>query len=297
VELEAESKAHRTWTPVLQTQQVPEETVAIATFQWRRVPLTRPVIMRLLAIAAVIVIGCGVFAYGISSMGTKQFGSRIEIQYPISAEIASSGFLREDRTLQTQLVAIKSRSVLAPVALKYHMTVDDLSKKVVASILNGSEVLRIEVDDPSQAKANELAAAISLRYLAYANTSADTNAKTEGYWQQTLARLSTARNEAVAAVGNAATGSIQQQQAQAQLDDVNNQIQNAQTQYTAAKIADVQTQRVVPLTTDPYDVGKVAPKPLRAGLAGALAGIMIAAGVVVLLIRRRLKQMPLDQFA
>jgi nitrate reductase gamma subunit len=35
---------------------------------------------------------------------------------------------------------------------------------------------------------------------------------------------------------------------------------------------------------------------MRAGLAGALAGMMIAAGVVVLLIRRRLKQMPLDQF-
>jgi len=292
VELEAESKAHRTWTPVLQ---VPDETVAIATFQWRRVPLTRPVIIRLLAVAAAIVIGCGIFAYGVSSMGTKQFGSRSEIQYPISAEIASGGFLRSDRTLQTQLVAIKSRQVLTPVAAKYHMTVDALAKQVVASVLQDSEVIRIEVDDPSQAKANEIAGDITVQYLKYANTAAGTNAKTEQYWDTTLKNLQKQRNDAVVALSNA-QGAVQQQQLQAQLDDINNQIQNAQTQLTASAIADLQTDHVEALTTEPYDVGKVAPKPLRAGIAGALAGIMIAAGVVVLLIRRRLKQMPLDQF-
>ena len=292
MELEAESKAHRTWTPVLQ---VPDETVAIATFQWRRVPLTRPVIIRLLAVAAAIVIGCGIFAYGVSSMGTKQFGSRSEIQYPISAEIASGGFLRSDRTLQTQLVAIKSRQVLTPVAAKYHMTVDALAKQVVASVLQDSEVIRIEVDDPSQAKANEIAGDITVQYLKYANTAAGTNAKTEQYWDTTLKNLQKQRNDAVVALSNA-QGAVQQQQLQAQLDDINNQIQNAQTQLTASAIADLQTDHVEALTTEPYDVGKVAPKPLRAGIAGALAGIMIAAGVVVLLIRRRLKQMPLDQF-
>jgi len=292
VELEAESKAHRTWTPVLQ---VPDETVAIATFQWRRVPLTRPVIIRLLAVAAAIVIGCGIFAYGVSSMGTKQFGSRSEIQYPISAEIASGGFLRSDRTLQTQLVAIKSRQVLTPVAAKYHMTVDALAKQVVASVLQDSEVIRIEVDDPSQAKANEIAGDITVQYLKYANTAAGTNAKTEQYWDTTLKNLQKQRNDAVVALSNA-QGAVQQQQLQAQLDDINNQIQNAQTQLTASAIADLQTDHVEALTTEPYDVGKVAPKPLRAGIAGALAGIMIAAGVVVLLIRRRLKRMPLDQF-
>ena len=72
-------------------------------------------------------------------------------------------------------------------------------------------------------------------------------------------------------------------------------IANAQSELSNAQINDIETQHVQRLT-EPYDVGKVAPKPMRAGLAGALAGMMIAAGVVVLLIRRRLKQMPLDQF-
>jgi len=293
VELEAESKAHRTWTPVLQVPN--EETVAIATFQWRRVPLTRPVIMRLLAIAAVIVVFCGVFAYGLSSMGTKQFGSRQEVQYPITAAIASSDFLRSDRTLQTQLVAIKSRSVLGPVAKKYGLTVDELSKQVVASVVNDSEVIQIEVDDPSQAKARQMVGDIVDEYLVYANTASSTSSDVEQHWTEELTRLRTARTPLVADLSAAASGSAQEQQLQAELDDLNNQIANAQSELSNAQINDIETQHVQRLT-EPYDVGKVAPKPMRAGLAGALAGMMIAAGVVVLLIRRRLKQMPLDQF-
>jgi len=292
VELEAESKAHRTWTPVLQ---VPEETVAIATFQWRRVPLTRPVILRLLAIAAAIVVFCGVFAYGLSSMGAKTYGSRSEVQYPISAEIASGGFLRSDRTLQTQLVAIKSRSVLAPVATKYGLTVDELSKQVVASVVNDSEVIQIEVDDPSQAKARQMVGDIVDEYLVYANTASSTSSDVEQHWTDELTRLRNARTPLVADLSAAASGSAQEQQLQAELDDLNNQIANAQSELSNAQINDIETQHVQRLT-EPYDVGKVAPKPMRAGLAGALAGMMIAAGVVVLLIRRRLKQMPLDQF-
>ena len=259
-------------------------------------PLTRPVVIRLLAVAAAIVIGCGIFAYGVSSMGTKQFGSRSEIQYPISAEIASGGFLRSDRTLQTQLVAIKSRQVLTPVAAKYHMTVDALSKQVVASVLQDSEIIRIEVDDPSQAKANEIAGAVTDEYLKYANDTASNNAGVEQQFRDQLKTLRASRDDLVTRLADATTGSADAGVLQAQLDDVNSQISDAQTQLNAAVLADLQTQHVEALTTEPYDVGKVAPKPLRAGIAGALAGIMIAAGVVVLLIRRRLKQMPLDQF-
>jgi capsular polysaccharide biosynthesis protein len=302
VELEAESKAQRTWTPVLQGSsnppvlQVPnEETVAIATFQWRRVPLTRPVIMRLLAIAAAIVIFCGVFAYALSARGAATYGSRSEVQYPITAAIASSDFLRSDRTLQTQLVAIKSRSVLEPVAKKYGLTVDELSDQVVASVLEDSEVIRIEVDDADQSKAQAMVGDITNEYLNYANSAVSKNSSVDEYWTKQLETLRASRTGLVNALNGATSGSAEQQQLQAQLDDVNNQIANAQTELSNARIDELQTEKVKQLTT-PYDVGKVAPKPLRAGIAGALAGMMIAAGVVVLLIRRRLKQMPLDQF-
>ena len=303
MELEAESKAHRTWTPVLQSQQVPEETVAIATFQWRRVPLTRPVIMRLLAVAAVIVVFCGVFAYGLSSMGTKQYGSRSEILYPISAEIASGGFLRTDRTLQTQIETIKSRTVLQPVAEKYGMTFDDLSKQVVASVVSDSEVIRIEVDDASQAKAQRIVGDVADEYLKVAVTDSTTNVSKHlrdqlSDLRNDQASLTTRLAQAQAdrqSSANPNTPSAEETQLQAELDGVNSRIADTENRLDDAAVSELETRRVEQLT-QPYDVGKVAPKPMRAGIAGALAGMMIAAGVVVLLIRRRLKQMPLDQF-
>ena len=157
MELEAESKA-RTWTPVLQ---VPDETVAVATFQWKRVPLTRGVLLRLGAIAAAIVVACGLLAFGVSEMLPKTYGARIEIVYPLDANISSGSTLRQDRVLSTQLVAIKSRAVLTQVAAKYHLTADALSKKIVASVLQDSEVIRIEVDDASQARALKMVTDVS----------------------------------------------------------------------------------------------------------------------------------------
>jgi capsular polysaccharide biosynthesis protein len=300
VELEAESKAHRTWTPVLQVPN--EETVAIATFQWRRLPLTRPVIVRLLAIAAAIVIFCGAFAYGLSSMGAKTYGSRSEILYPISAEIASGGFLRTDRTLQTQLETIKSRTVLQPVATKYDMSFDDLSKQVVASVLSDSEVIRIEIDDASQERAQQMVGDVAKEYLKVAV--ADTNVNVakqlqlqitelQGQQEELTGRLAEAQSARLASA-DPDNPSAQETQIQAQLDSVNSRITDAQTELDRNAVEEVEARGVEELTA-PYDIGKVAPKPMRAGIAGALAGMMIAAGVVVLLIRRRLKQMSPDQ--
>jgi capsular polysaccharide biosynthesis protein len=300
VELEAESKVHRTWTPVLQVPN--EETVAIATFQWRRVPLTRPVIVRLLAIAAAIVVLCGVFAYAVSSMGAKTYGSRSEILYPISAEIASGGFLRTDRTLQTQLETIKSRTVLQPVAEKFGVSYDDLSKQVVASVLSDSEVIRIEVDDASQERAQRMVGDVAAEYLKVAV--ADTNVNVAKQLQLQITDLQRQQEELTSRLAQAQSArlsgadpnnpSAAETQVQAQLDSVNSRITEAQTALDRNAVEEVETRGVEQLT-QPYDVGKVAPKPMRAGIAGALAGMMIAAGVVVLLIRRRLKQMPPDQ--
>ena len=243
------------------------------------------------------------FAYGLSSMGTKQYGARGEILYPISAEIASGGFLRTDRTLQTQLETIKSRLVLQPVADKFGTSYDNLSKQVVASVLSDSEVIRIEVDDPSQAKAKAMVADISTQYLKVAVADDTTNVAKQlnsqisdlQTQQRTLTnQLADAQSDRLASA-DPNNPSATETQIQAQLDSVNSRITDAQTQLARNAVQEVQTQGVEQLTA-PYDVGKVAPKPLRAGIAGALAGMMIAAGVVILLIRRRLKQMPLDQF-
>jgi len=47
--------------------------------------------------------------------------------------------------------------------------------------------------------------------------------------------------------------------------------------------------------TQPYLLdGKVSPKPVQAAIAGFLLGLMLAAGVIFLMVRRLLKKLPLD---
>lgn len=289
MELEAENKP-RTWTPVLQ---VPEETVAVATFQWKRVPLTRGVLLRLGAIAAAIVVACGVLAFGVSEMLPKTYGARTEIVYPINVQNPSGDALRTDRILSTQLVAIKSRTVLTPVAIRYHTTADALSKKIVATVLQDSEVIRIEADDGSQAHALELVTAVAAEYIK--TTSANTsNAAAERQLSAQIATL----NGNIAQLNlelNDATNPRDQVQIQTRLNSANTLLNNANSQLNQLEVSDATTPKLTRLT-EPYEAGKVAPKPVRAGIAGVLAGMLVAAGAVVLSLRRRLRNLPADQF-
>jgi capsular polysaccharide biosynthesis protein len=289
VELEAESKA-RTWTPVLQ---VPDETVAVATFQWKRVPLTRGVLLRLGAIAAAIVFVCGVLAFGVSEMLPKTYGARSEVVYPLTSLNPSGDTLRTDRILATQLVAIKSRQVLTPVAADFHMTADALSKKIVASVLQNSEVIRIEADDASQAKALAMVTAVAKQYIKTASASGS-NAAAELLLKGQIDTLNATVNGLTARL-SAATTSRDQAQLQTQLSNASTQLNSASAQLSNLEVLDAQTPKLTQLT-QPYTAGKVAPKPMRAGIAGVLAGMLIAAGVIVLLLRRRLRDTPADQF-
>jgi capsular polysaccharide biosynthesis protein len=287
--LEAESKA-RTWTPVLQ---VPDETVAVATFQWKRVPLTRGVLLRLGAIAAAIVVACGVLAFGVSEMLPKTYGARSEIVYPLTSLNPSGDTLRTDRILATQLVAIKSRQVLTPVATTFHMTADALSKKIVASVLQNSEVIRIEADDASQAKALKIVTAVANKYIQTASASGS-NAAAEVLLKGQINSLNATVSGLTGRL-SAATSSRDQAQLQTQLNNASTQLNTASSQLSQLEVSDAQTPKLTQLT-QPYAAGKVAPKPMRAGIAGVLAGMLIAGGVIVLLLRRRLRNMPADQF-
>ena len=81
-------------------------------------------------------------------------------------------------------------------------------------------------------------------------------------------------------------------QLQSQLTDLTTQRNTLATSLNTVTLDQLQQPHVQQLT-QPYLVsGKVSPKPMQAGLAGALAGIMIAALTVGLLIRRLLKRQP-----
>ena len=303
MELEAESpEPNPTWLPVVPVQ---SETVAVATFQWKRLPITRKVLLRYVAYALAIVLACAALAYGVSAAGAASYGARTEIYYPLNGALASGNFLREDRALSTQLVAMKSHAVLDPVAAQFKMTYDALSKKELVSILENSEVVRIEVDDASAAKAQSIVGAIAKSYL---KTQPDQDTLTEAFLNKQITSLEsqigslTSRFDALEATRLASATLANpnppvtpaETALQSQITANNSEVASLQSRLDAVTVDQLQQPHVSQLT-QPYQNGKVAPTPVRAAAAGALAGIMIAAIALTMLLRRRIKRQPLDQ--
>ena len=132
--------------------------------------------------ALIIVLGCAALVYAVSALGAKSYAARTEIYYPLSAQNAGSS-LRVDCGLSTQMVAMEGHAVLDPVAAKYHMSYDALKKEIV-TLLQDSEVIRIEVDDKSAVKARVIAGAIVASYL---KTQPNTDAQTEAFLNTQIA--------------------------------------------------------------------------------------------------------------
>jgi capsular polysaccharide biosynthesis protein len=287
----------RSWTPVVP---VPQETVAVAMFQWKRLPITKKVVLRYCAIFVAIVIGTAILGYVVSSMGGATYGARSEITYPLAQGSASGGFLREDRTLQTQLVAIKSQAVLQPVADKFKIPIDELTKKITATVVEDSNVIRFQVVDGSRARALQIVGAVVAEY--FKNLPPDANTLQEGILSKQITSFNSQIEELNAKIASLETTrvaagvstpvSAAELQAQSQVTDLLSQRTTAQTQLNTATAQQAQQPRVLPLT-QPYAMGgKVSPKPLQGAIAGFLAGIMIAILVIGLLIRRLLKREP-----
>jgi len=302
--MEAEvTPPNRSWTRVVP---VPTETVAVAMFQWKRLQISRQVMLRYFAYALAIVLACGALAYGVSSMGTKTYGARTTIYYPLNAALSSGSFLREDRALSSAMVDMQSHRVLDPVASQFHLTFDALSKKEVVTVLQDSEVIQIEVDDRSASQAQSIVGAIARSYLKQVP---DQDATTTTFLNKQIASLNTqlgtlttqfndleARRQSQSSVTNPnPPESPAELSVQSQITNLNGQVATLQSRLDAVTIDNLQ-QPHVEQQTPPYVLSSpVSPKPMRAALAGALAGIMLAAIALTFLLRRLLKRVPLDQ--
>jgi capsular polysaccharide biosynthesis protein len=222
-------------------------------------------IFRLCLVAWIIVLIGAAIGFAGSFLLQEQYGARSEVLYSLR-EDQPTGFLREDRNLTTQVVVIESRTVLAPVALANAMTYEQLAGKVGANVAEGSEIIQIEVLDPNRAEGLRLVDDITARYLVEAN---GTSEESRRYVERQLAgvdrRLSDPATTPAQRVALAAR--------RADLLDRRDTLALAGPQ--ARQLGASYT------TSDP-----VTPRRTLAAVAGALAGLLIAAVVVILLAHR-----------
>lgn len=258
--------------------------------QRERQQLTRAQMRRLIWLAAVIVLfGAGGGLIG-ALVWPATYAARAEILYPITEE-QPTGFLREDRNLTTQLVLLQSRAVLGPVAATEGVAVQNLEQDLTVQLLETSEIIQVEVRNPSPEAALRLVNDIVKRYFALRQVQEPSDVR--GYLDSELAdvreRIADTQGRLLQLRGESAAGLVDQAAlgaAQDQLGALVTREQALLEQLDQVNIVDLSGPSAQ-LTTPPYLVtDPVSPRPLLSAVAGLLMGLIVAAGAVAIVVWR-----------
>ncbi|MHC1559587.1 YveK family protein [Actinomycetospora sp. C-140] len=232
-------------------------------------------VRRLGVIGLVIVVLGALVGFGASFLWPAQYLGRATVLYVISQD-QPTGFLREDRNLTTQQLLMSSNAVTAPVAGQFGLTAEDLQRKMTVTLADGSELLTVDVRDPSQDLAVRIAAAVSTQYLQVSAASQPVADQARFLQDQLnvvagqINALQTANTPA--SLAQLPAVSLRQSQLAQQLDQVN-----------LVQIAQPTARLVVPA----FPVGQVSPRPWFGAATGAVAGLIVAIVTVAVLARRR----------
>jgi hypothetical protein len=213
----------------------------------------------------------------------KTYGARAEILYSASQPQQGGDPLEQGRQLSTQLVLLKSRAVLGPIAQKQGRWYEDLDKDVDVSILENSNVIQVEAHGSTQPAALQTLQAVTTGYLALAGQPSGVarNLQTQlTQARQNTAQLQTRIPQLVSAVlAGTAT--------QASLDDARAQLTASQDREKAlqARLDEVtltgQAGPAAQLLTPPYSLADpVSPRPSIATGIGALVGAIVAGAML-----------------
>jgi uncharacterized protein involved in exopolysaccharide biosynthesis len=231
--------------------------------------------------------------YVVSSRAPTLYAARTEILFQLT-EDQPTGFLREDRNLTTQLVLLRSRAVLSPIADQFDIPLVELEEKISASLVGSSEVLRIQVADGVPERAANIAAAVAERYLALATESGDAEARQ--FLEQQIddidTQLATKREELRelrSSETSTATGSPDGELdvVETEIDALLNRREEVSAQLDDITVRELTRPRLEVLTPAYVLEDPVSPKPLLGTTAGFALGLLVAAGVVALIARRR----------
>jgi hypothetical protein len=252
----------------------PVETAAPAQHR----PVVSAANLRLAVLSVmIVVVGAGAGCI-VSLLLPKQYAARAEIQYSLSQAIPNE-LLREDRRLTTQLVLLRSRVVLGPVASDNGMTPEDLAENVSAEVVDGSEIIEVEVRDRTRERAQMLLTSVIAQYLTLAN--GDFQDPVGSYLEF---QLSEVRKQLEAPEISASDATRLAQREKALLDllqplQVKPPISPQSPSGPPARVL-----------AGPYPVAEpVGLTPLLAAAAGATTAFVVAAVVVLLVARRRLR--------
>lgn len=221
-------------------------------------------------VALVLVLLGATLGYVATLLVTPQYAAHSDVVYLVTRE-QPTGFLREDRNLTTQLVVLNSRTVLEPVAAANRIPVVDLAKRVDVALVPESEVIQINLRDPSRDRAVRLLDGIVARYLEVSNN--DERAGVQGYLDSQLRDILGRLDRLPPNATDERAPLVEREQdLRSQLDEL-----------TVADLAGPAASVLVPAFAD---ADPVYPNRGFAVGTGALAGLLLAVIAVAVLARR-----------
>lgn len=244
---------------------------------------------------AIVVIATGA-AY-VFAMGTPEtFGARAELVYQLDPTTDRDTAARQ---LATQVVTIRSRAVLEPVAIAEGLPVEELAQDVSASVIEESTVVAITIEAASREVALRRVVAIAEQYrlaaTSYFNEAPEQLMRERetalttrlGEIQALLPAFDAAREEAARLLRPAPPQTADERALLAESEQLLQELSTLRQQLLTA-----QAQRLTApqprLLTEPYLLDEpVSPQPMARAALGAMVGIAIAVIVVIALARRR----------
>ncbi|MCA1835029.1 MAG: hypothetical protein LC721_01290 [Actinobacteria bacterium] len=219
----------------------------------------------------------------------KTYAARAEILYSASQPQQGGDPLQQDRQLSTQLVLLKSRAVLGPVAQKQGRRYEDLDKDVSVSILENSNVIQVEARASTEPVALQTLQAVTNGYLALSG-------QPSGVARNLSAQLAEARQHTAqlqARIPQLISSVLAGTATQTSLDDARAQLAASQAREKAlqARIDEItltgQSGPPAQLLTPPYSLpDPVSPRPPIAAGIGALVGAIVAGTMLAVGVRR-----------
>jgi hypothetical protein len=213
----------------------------------------------------------------------KTYGARAEILYAVGDAQQGGDPLKQDRQLSTQLVLVKSRAVLGPIAQKQARQFEDLDKDVTVSILENSNVMQVEAHASTEPVAMQTLQAVVTGYLALAGKPSGV----VGNLQAQLAESRLNTTQLQTRVQQLTSAVLAGTASQTSLDDARAQLAASLDREKAiqARIDDAtltgQVGPVAQVLTPPYSLpDPVYPRPLTAAGTGALVGLVVAGGML-----------------
>jgi uncharacterized protein involved in exopolysaccharide biosynthesis len=229
--------------------------------------------VRLTLLGVLLVLLGAAAGLGTALLTTPVYAAHADVLYLLTRE-QPTGFLREDRSLSTQLVLFKSRRVLEPVAADWRRPIDDVTQAITATVLQESEDIQVEFVDTDPERARTMLEAVVMRYLEVSNNDerSDLRNYLDGELHAVLALESQVRSEGQIRAAEMGPLVDREQWLRRQLDEL--------------KLSDLAGPRARVLVA-PYVASEpIRPQPLVAAGSGALAGTVVALLSVAVVARR-----------